>query len=266
MRAQEQVRQQDGLEAQPWHDNPLWSALATMRIEQPGAAMTFTSRLAGENGWTIGFAREVVQEYRRFLYLAATSAEPVTPSDEVDQAWHLHLTYSRHYWGELCEEILKRPLHHGPTEGGADENTRYLHQYERTLELYRATFAGDPPAAVWPSAGLRFAGRWLCADAGRHWLVPKAVAKWPALAGAGSLVAACSAVAAGPGTIALWTVGLLFILTVPLLIAITVSSYKARKKAAEDGGGGGYYGGGDGISIDCGGSGGGDCGGGGCGS
>ncbi len=41
-------------------------------------------------------------EYRRFAFLAATAGHPVTPSDAVDQAWHLHLTYSRDYWDRFC--------------------------------------------------------------------------------------------------------------------------------------------------------------------
>ena len=73
------------------------------------AALTFADRLARENGWSAAKAARVVDEYRRFCFLAATAGHEVTPSDAVDQAWHLHLTYSRDYWERFCPEVLGRP-------------------------------------------------------------------------------------------------------------------------------------------------------------
>jgi hypothetical protein len=34
---------------------------------------------------------------------------------DVDQAWHLHLTFSENYWKVFCPQILGSPLHHHPT-------------------------------------------------------------------------------------------------------------------------------------------------------
>jgi hypothetical protein len=72
----------------------LWQRLAGFRFDNPNAALTFTARLARENGWPIGYADRVVDEYRRFVFLAMTAGHEVTPSDQVDQVWHLHLTYT----------------------------------------------------------------------------------------------------------------------------------------------------------------------------
>lgn len=151
----------------------LWQEIAQMRIEPAGATRTFGSRLAEENGWSRGFAAKVEAEYRRFLYLAATGQADVTPSDAVDQAWHLHLSYTRHYWDELCGRILGKPLHHGPSAGGPVERQRYRAQYEATLARYEATFGAPPPADVWPDADTRFAGRWRRVDADRMLMIPK---------------------------------------------------------------------------------------------
>ena len=93
--------------------------IETLAIGQIDAALSFEGRLAAENGWTEAFAVRVAREYRRFLALMALSDEQLTPSDAVDQAWHLHLSYSRDYWERFCPDILGRPLHHGPTAGGA---------------------------------------------------------------------------------------------------------------------------------------------------
>lgn len=128
----------------------LWTLLEHMRIEEPGASRSFEQALAEEQGWSPGFAEAVSREYRRFLYLAAASDEPVTPSIAVDKAWHLHLTYTRHYWDVLCRDILGKPLHHEPGLGGADEDGRFQRQYEATLMLYAATFGFAPPPEIWP--------------------------------------------------------------------------------------------------------------------
>jgi uncharacterized protein (TIGR04222 family) len=153
----------------------LWQRLAAFQFDDPAAALTFTQRLARENGWSVGFADDVVGEYRRFLFLAMTAGHEVTPSDEVDQAWHLHLTYSRSYWQELCEQTLGKPVHHGPTRGGKSDGSKYRELYEKTLQSYREAFGQEPPANVWPSVEARFTdpGRFVRIDRAKSWVIPK---------------------------------------------------------------------------------------------
>ncbi|MGF1620788.1 MAG: glycine-rich domain-containing protein [Rhodomicrobiaceae bacterium] len=125
-------------------------------FDQPDAEMPFSERLGRENGWTPEFTDAVIEEYRRFVYLMCITGQELTPSDEVDQAWHLHLVHSRNYWDEFCGKVLRRPLHHGPTLGGAGEDQRYKSNYERTLELYETVFNQPAPDAIWPPASVRF--------------------------------------------------------------------------------------------------------------
>ena len=73
------------------NDMTLWTKLQALELDQAGSAFRFSDRLARENGWSRAFALGAIEEYRRFIYLAATSPTPVTPSDVVDQVWHLHL-------------------------------------------------------------------------------------------------------------------------------------------------------------------------------
>lgn len=134
--------------------DPLWQRLSVYSIGPDDAALSFTQRLARENGWAVSHAERVIGEYRRFLYLAIRAGHPVTPSDAVDQAWHLHLTYSRDYWDRLCP-LLGAPLHHGPTEGGATENARFYQDYAATLRSYERLFGTSAPADLWPSAQRR---------------------------------------------------------------------------------------------------------------
>ncbi len=135
-------------------DHPVWRALEAYQFGPAAAALDFTARLARENGWSRRHAERVLGEYRRFAFLAATAGHPVTPSDAVDQAWHLHLTYSRDYWERFCPDILGRPLHHGPTAGGRAEEARFFDQYAATLRAYAAAF-GPPPPDLWPPAARR---------------------------------------------------------------------------------------------------------------
>jgi hypothetical protein len=151
----------------------LITALTRMTIEPAGAKFTFIDRLAQDNDWTRAFAARTFTEYQRFLYLAATAERPITPSDQVDQVWHLHLTYSRHYWDVLCGKILGKPLHHGPTAGGEQEDARYADQYATTLNRYRQTFGEAPPADIWPASQTRFGTRYRRVEVGKHWMVPK---------------------------------------------------------------------------------------------
>lgn len=136
-------------------EHPLWRALSTYVVGLENARLTFVQRLARENGWSEAHALRVFDEYRRFCFMAATSDDQLTPSDAVDQAWHLHLTYSRDYWERFCPDILGRPLHHGPTAGGDAERARFFEQYARTLKRYEEVFGAPPPADIWPGAARR---------------------------------------------------------------------------------------------------------------
>ena len=134
----------------------LWDRLAGYTISPESAEFSFAARLARENRWSVGFTQRVILEYKRFCYLACTAGHEVTPSDAVDQVWHLHLTFSRDYWGEFCPDVLRADLHHGPTAGGEVERSRYYDQYARTFASYEEAFGEPPPADIWPGAKRRF--------------------------------------------------------------------------------------------------------------
>ncbi len=216
-------------------DDPLWSKLEAFELDVNGDSLTFTRRLARENGWSPDFAGRVVEEYRRFLFLAMRAGHPVTPSDEVDQAWHLHLVYTHSYWDELCGEVLGRPLHHGPTRGGRAEDDKYHEWYEKTLASYKRVFGRTPPADIWPEAGRRFSSemRWRRVNVAACWLLPKSKVKRVAalLVGGtclGGLLAACSGGDAAENSIlALIIVGVL------TLILILAASAAKRTKSGQ---------------------------------
>jgi uncharacterized protein (TIGR04222 family) len=134
----------------------------------------FLRRLARENRWTENYARRVVDEYKRFMFLAVAAGHPVTPSEDVDEAWHLHLIYTRSYWDEFCGQVLTKAIHHDPTKGGPSELRKHREQYERTLASYREWFGMLPPVDIWPTGGERFsAASPVRVNRERAWIVPK---------------------------------------------------------------------------------------------
>lgn len=110
----------------------------------------------------------MIEEYRRFAFLAVAAGHPVSPSDAVDQVWHLHLLYTRNYWGEFCPRVLGTTLHHGPAQGGAQEQEKFSDWYAKTLSSYR-TFFGEPPADIWPEPASHPAT--VRVDVNRHWII-----------------------------------------------------------------------------------------------
>lgn len=125
-------------------------------FDQSGTEQTFAQRLAMENGWDIHYAERVVAEYRRFLYLMLKSNRPLTPSNAVDQAWHLHITYTRNY-ASFCAKVMPNGLflHHEPSQGGIEEAVKFWEQYQMTLGRYQFIF-GDAPKDIWENVFTRF--------------------------------------------------------------------------------------------------------------
>lgn len=158
--------------------------IETLAIGRTDAALSFDGRLAAKNGWSEDFATRVAVEYRRFLALIATSDDQLTPSDAVDQAWHLHLTFTRHYWHDLCRDTIGRDIHHEPTSGGYEQREHYRARYAHTLERYYETFGNLPPQDVWPAPEDRFERRFVRVEITEE--PGLAVAKWTAI-GAGMM-------------------------------------------------------------------------------
>lgn len=118
--------------------------------DAPDAPVPYSQRLAEAEGWSRLYTLTVIEEYKRFAYLAVFAGHAVTPSEAIDAAWHLHLQYSKEYWTVFCAEVLRAPLHHAPGIGAPDEDDAYARHYAQTLDSYRHTFGMEPPAEVWP--------------------------------------------------------------------------------------------------------------------
>ncbi|MBT5048548.1 MAG: hypothetical protein HOM58_08585 [Rhodospirillaceae bacterium] len=251
----------DRPELDPSND-PLWQRLETCDLDDIDAAFKFSDRLARENGWKPDYARRVIEEYKRFCYLAVRTGHDVTPSDAVDQAWHLHLSYSRNYWDAFCATILQTDLHHDPTQGGEAEAAKYRDWYRATLESYEQLSGEKPPEDIWPPPLVRFGN----VDAMRrvnvadHFVIPKPsrAMLWVAQVATIFVLFIC-----------IWKGAILWAVAVAALgVAIYIyrgrvdNRTRLRRRDADDGGRGGFGAGCGGIGGDGGGGGCGGCGGG----
>lgn len=130
------------------HNPALWQRIAAHPLDAPTGTAPFSVKLALAEGWGKEHTKHVIEEYRRFVYLTQISDDQITPSEQIDRAWHMHLTFTRDYWDVFCGQVLGRPLHHEPC-AGEEDMPRYRKQYVATKALYQREFGVWPPDDVW---------------------------------------------------------------------------------------------------------------------
>lgn len=156
------------------NEKQLWQKIQAFQLDDPKAKLTFSQRLARENAWSNQYTAEVITEYKKFMFLLCVCEHPVTPSDQIDQVWHLHLIYTQSYWEDFCDGVLGKKVHHGPTKGGLLENKKYTNLYELTQLAYQKYFETEPPKEIWWETQKRFQQiRFQRVNTHTHWIVPK---------------------------------------------------------------------------------------------
>ena len=97
-------------------------------------------------GWDYEYSRLLIQEYKKFAYLALTGDSEITPSVAIDEVWHVHILHTVAYqrFAVACGAML----HHSP--GMPNAIASFNGQYLFTLERYRETFSQEPPPLAWP--------------------------------------------------------------------------------------------------------------------
>jgi hypothetical protein len=151
----------------------LWQKIQSFEFNKPSIKLTFTQRLARENNFSEHFSNQVIEEYKKFIFLCCVSQTHITPSHFVDLAWHLHLTYTKSYWIDLCQNTIERQLHHNPTEGGKSENAKFKNLYNDTLKLYSRYFETKAPKEIWQDDTIRFQHKITNIDPTTNWVIPK---------------------------------------------------------------------------------------------
>jgi len=129
---------------------PLWNKIQRFEFDDPNATITFSKKLADQQRWSATYTQRVIEEYRRFIFLCCISPSGASPSKAVDEAWHLHLTYTQSYWNAFCKNTLGKDIHHYPSSGGEQEDHKHTSWYAETLSLYASVFYAPPPIDIWP--------------------------------------------------------------------------------------------------------------------
>lgn len=153
----------------------LYQRICNFKLDHPDAVFSFSHKLSWEYKWSQIYTIRVIQEYKKFIFLAMVADHVVSPSTIVDRVWHLHLLYTHSYWSQFCEEVLKNPLHHNPSRGGQEEKLKYQHLYEQTLETYKKYF-GNPPADIWDDSRLKSEYKnfqWI--NSQQYWILPNPI-------------------------------------------------------------------------------------------
>jgi hypothetical protein len=160
------------------NEKQLWERIQAFNLDEKDVQLTFTERLARENGWDMKYTYRVVDEYKKFIFLCCVSPTPVTPSDPVDQAWHLHLTYTKSYWQDFCRDTLNRDIHHNPTKGGETEKEKFNDCYTTLQELYKEKFSEAPPEDIWHDNKTRFSEiHFRRLNLSANWVISKSLKK-----------------------------------------------------------------------------------------
>ncbi|HEX7847675.1 MAG TPA: hypothetical protein VF476_17870 [Chitinophagaceae bacterium] len=129
----------------------LWERIQGFNIDDQASSIKFSDKLSFQNNWSSAYTEKVIREYKKFIFLCCISPQGASPSADIDEAWHLHLTYTQSYWKEFCDNTLRQPVHHHPSKGGEIEKARHNQWYEATLQLYKDVFEEEPPNDVWPA-------------------------------------------------------------------------------------------------------------------
>lgn len=130
----------------------LWEKIQNFSLDDPYSSYPFSKKLAQQNNWSDSFTQKAIEEYKKFIFLCCISPTGASPSEIVDEVWHLHLTYTKNYWIDFCRNTLNQDIHHHPSKGGLAEKEKHVNWYEETLRLYQTTFGMLPPAAFWPQS------------------------------------------------------------------------------------------------------------------
>ncbi len=198
----------------------------------------FFKKMSDLYGWSETFCERALIEYKRFICLAATSGKRVVPSRIVDNVWHMHLTFTKSYWHDLCRDTIGKDIHHNPSQADAESKSRDLSGYLNTLDLYRTTFGAEPAHDFWPEPGVY-------AQKTRNRKL------WLPVIGATTLLAACSTLSDFDGP-AIFSFFVALIVLFVFISGMRSSTGKRKGRAKKRrGGSGAASGGGYGDYSDC---------------
>ncbi|WP_139489411.1 glycine-rich domain-containing protein [Brevibacillus dissolubilis] len=85
--------------------------------------------------------KKIEERYRRFLYLASKYPhQPLAPSHDIDEMWHLHMMNPRSYYHDCMNYLGGLMDHYGGFGRPEEERPTLNNVFESTMSLYEAEF------------------------------------------------------------------------------------------------------------------------------
>lgn len=100
-------------------------------------------------------AEHYIDEYKKYMYLSAVTGIEQTPSEEVDQVWHYHITYTENYKQFSSQKMGIDFFHHNPADGTTHDDNKYRGVYQNTMNGI-ISFFGNINQYAWPPVEVRF--------------------------------------------------------------------------------------------------------------
>ncbi len=128
--------------------DPLWLKLNMMSAEGLQAFAPLAQMMQQQMGTNAEMAQRVIEEYRKFLFLAMRAGHQVIPPGIINDVWMMHLQNAQNYWETLGQMIGERPM----TQGIDPKNLGTMADaWAATLKSYEQIFGTKPPMDIWGS-------------------------------------------------------------------------------------------------------------------
>ncbi|MGI5288358.1 glycine-rich domain-containing protein [Nonomuraea polychroma] len=133
-------------------NRPAAGVIEPRNLINPNLFDQLATRISDEHQMPIEHAERVMEQALGFLYTCALNPDAaLSPSPQVDIAWHAFILHTRPY-AEFCETVAGRFLHHVPDDGDDGDSAEAAQRIGLTLDAMRAA---DLPvdAELWLTNG-----------------------------------------------------------------------------------------------------------------
>ena len=129
--------------------DPLWLKLNVMGMQGAQNFAPVMEMMQKQMGMNSEMASRVIEEYRKFLFLAMRAGHQVIPPGAVNDVWMQHMQSAQNFWEQLGQMITTQPL-----ASGFDSKafSAMADPWAATLASYEKIFGTKPPLDIWGQA------------------------------------------------------------------------------------------------------------------
>jgi len=126
--------------------DPLWLKLNMMNAQGLQAFAPVMKMVEQQMGANAEMSARLIEEYRKFLFLAMRAGHQVIPPGTINDVWMMHMQNTQNFWENLGQMITERPV-----AGGVDAKAMgdMADAWTATLKSYETIFGTKPPMDIW---------------------------------------------------------------------------------------------------------------------